>query len=430
MVKFVGPMLAAGILAASLGPLGCGSASGDSVDGAAAAGGSGANGSAGGDGGTTACPRSNACPDGRPLDETTCECLPCVSTLACPEGSTCNVESGACEPALACTTHEGCGPAAFCGLDGVCEASLVTTPCDSDQNCLYSNHCNLGFCGCQTMRYAVNPVPPNVVIVLDRSDSMNETIGDTTKWDAAREAITGLIEEHIDAVRFGLLLYPGSDAACSMGAECEVGSVSVDPDAETTEAIHGALSEAETCAFGTPTAEALAALVTYPGLSDSQRPNYVLLLTDGMSTCADPVEQVELLRERAPEVRTFVVGFGDQVDSGELTSLAEAGGTARTEPPNYYQADDPEALRGALTAVVSRVFPCSYDFADFPIAHSAETAAYFGEEPIPRDETHVNGWDYDPSAQTVTFYGSACARLARGDLPELAIVTGCSFAQP
>ena len=50
--------------------------------------------------------------------------------------------------------------------------------------------------------------------------------------------------------------------------------------------------------------------------------------------------------------------------------------------------------------------------------------AFLDETPVPRDETGVEGFDYDRETNTVTFYGSACTTV-RTTSVRIGIVFGC-----
>ena len=49
---------------------------------------------------------------------------------------------------------------------------------------------------------------------------------------------------------------------------------------------------------------------------------------------------------------------------------------------------------------------------------------------IPRDPTHMNGWDYDPATNQITFYGPACDALKAGTVTDVDIVFGCDEPTP
>lgn len=288
---------------------------------------------------------------------------------------------------------------------------------------------NEGGTGCGSELFGSEAVPPNVLIVLDRSNSMETDIGGGTKWNIARDAIEEVTQAYADQVRFGLMLFPGTDQPCDNGAECTAGAVFVDPAPNTPGEINPFLDGASTCMFGTPIAENLDSLVDYAGLEDPDRPNYILLVTDGMATCEDPVPSVTTLRNEDPEIRTFVVGFGGDVDPDQLTAMAMEGGTALPGDPAYYQADDAAGLGAAFEDIAANVLSCEFVLDEVP-PDLEDLYAFLDMLLIDRDTTHMDGWDYDPATNRITFYGPACEAIQSGDVEEVSIVFGCPELPP
>jgi hypothetical protein len=211
-------------------------------------------------------------------------------------------------------------------------------------------------------------VPPQVLVVLDKSSSMNHMSGDgvTPKWDVAVLAIDQLTAQYENSIDLGLMIFPYPD-------QCAPGEVLVGVGPGNGAAITAALGGAPPASGNyTPMAQSLEAAGTYSPLLDPARQNHVLLITDGWQWCSQqdsewpfpnrflPVQAAgDLL---ASGISTYVVGFGDGVDTLTLNRTAVAGGTSfagcdetSTDPqdPNncYYQAGDLTTLNAALDQI-------------------------------------------------------------------------------
>ncbi|MBN2359845.1 MAG: VWA domain-containing protein [Deltaproteobacteria bacterium] len=366
----------------------------------------------------------------------------CDSAEDCTAPLICNPQTDTCVDSLACTTHADCGPAAHCTADGVCERSVTESPCDDDTQCLASDQCIGVVCvpdECEGQAFSADRVPANVMIVLDRSSSMTQNIGsDGSKWNVAKAAIAQMLAAHGSEIRFGLNLFPGTNQSCEGAPTCQpspnnnpadYGFVPVDIGDNTASTIDNYLANTGTCNARTPAAEDLQLLRSYDGLKDTTRGNYILLVTDGQANCNDPVPQVEALYAQVPSVHTFVVGFGSGVDRSQLTAMAIAGGTARPQTPNYYQADDAASLNDAFAAIAGAVLGCEYSLVGVA-TDPDQLTIYFNGVRVPRDPSGVTGWEYYPATGRLTFSGNACIALQHGVVTDLTIVYGCPLEQP
>ncbi|MCG3174078.1 MAG: hypothetical protein GMKNLPBB_02298 [Myxococcota bacterium] len=190
---------------------------------------------------------------------------------------------------------------------------------------------------------------PNLLIVLDKSGSMN----DDNKWELAKAAVARLTQAFESKVRFGLMLFPDRPVP-----ECSKGKVYVPPKLNAKADIETALSRNKP-GGQTPISETLNEVALSKILEDKSRRNFLLFMTDGTETCApdpiqDPVRAVERLKRAG--VTTYVVGFGKGVDRPRVMSdMANAGGAPRAGDPAYYQADNADDLAKAFDNIVASV---------------------------------------------------------------------------
>lgn len=201
---------------------------------------------------------------------------------------------------------------------------------------------------------------PSMLIVLDRSFSMNES----GKWGAAKEAIAAFTPTRESVMRFGLRVFP------ARGDRCGGGEGLVASDFYSAPAIVTSLA-AVSPGGSTPTADAIREAGISPDLADATRRRFLILITDGDATCPDeanvPLSHslavAEVTKLAQTGIKTFVVGFGQDASPARLDELAVAGGAPRagavcdnpaqpgTIPCKYYDASDAASLEGALDAI-------------------------------------------------------------------------------
>ena len=264
--------------------------------------------------------------------------------------------------------------------------------------------CLITACTLSSVSAQSNCEYPRSLIVLDRSASMNRTIGDQTKWDIASGAIEGMLNTFGQNAYFGLMLYPGPSGLGANGVEgavgacrrnladdtctterpmCSTGEVVVGVGPNTSQAIQAELAWPEGLSNAyTPTWQTLEKASTYMPLVQGAHDKYVILITDGWQCCGYyeqngnsycesasserriPVDKVRALRDQG--VTVFVVGFGGSVDVTTLQDMAVEAGTQRPgcDPETtdvtsnslcYYQAGDSMTLNSLLTDIARQI---------------------------------------------------------------------------
>src|SRR5262249_50657305 len=129
----------------------------------------------------------------------------------------------------------------------------------------------------------------------------------------------------------------------------------------------------------------------------------------------------------SPQVKTFVVGFGDAVDPNELNELAQAGGTAKAQKPFYYEAGDAASLGAAFADIAGSVLSCSYVLSQTP-PDPNELYVYIDGEALKQNA--ADGWVYDAATNQITFEGATCDALKSGMAKEILISYGCPIDEP
>jgi hypothetical protein len=178
----------------------------------------------------------------------------------------------------------------------------------------------------------------------------------------------------------------------------------------------------------TPTAAALATARDSAGLTDGDRENVVVLVTDGIPTCGGGVGQViDQLYARTPSVRTFVIGIGSECQSNASTldNWADRGHTARSGPTHYYQANDAADLGAALLDAIGGA-TCVFQLASPP---SDPTTLAITLDGMAISADPVDGYTYDATQDAVTLHGASCTQLAASTTKQLDAVINCPLVQ-
>jgi len=300
---------------------------------------------------------------------------------------------------------------------------------------------------CQEYTVRNEQVAPDILIVLDRSGSMNPGSNDTMtdRWTGSRNAIIASTAQYDDQIRFGLMAFP-DDGSC--GSE----DVAVQVKAMAAADIASALSSMD-ASGSTPTPGAIKRAHEVIGSSvagpdEVVRPKVVLLVTDGAPTCdaaggigglppectfgsptfdlaacqaalsmmaGDPalVKSVvdEITAMSSEGTRTFVIGFqtAGTSFSGNLDQMAAAGGTSM----NKHTSVSSEAeLNQVLDTLIGKAVSCTFVLDEAPPDPSYVLVTVDGEQ---INYNQADGWTLSADGKKVTIQGKACETLQSGE---------------
>ncbi len=349
----------------------------------------------------------------------------CTHPKDCEATQTC-ASSGKCVPTSS-LCPSGCGADMVCSAVGVC---IQQGACKHPYDCSEGFNCNeaSGRCepglGCGAEEFDILAVPPNVLLVLDRTGSMDGEVpnsGGKDRWTVAKEAIASMTANFDGAIRFGLDVF----SACQQDG-CAPGTI-VAPIGTPVAQINQTIENTSLCNSGHPETvigATLAALVGESSLQDPGRDNVVLLITDGQDNCGGGGAQAaaQLLAQTIP-VKTYVIGFSGDVDAAELTGIATAAGTAP-----YYQADEPSTLEAALQTIAANVTTCTFQLQGPP--PDEQMYVFFNDDPAGIPQDPAQGYTYDPATHSIVFHGDACEAIKNGTVTDIDVVFGCDAPSP
>jgi hypothetical protein len=359
------------------------------------------------------------------LSSGTCA-VKCTAAGDCATGEKCSM-AGGCVPNTGCGTNSDCGAGQLCNAVGKCESDCRTSGCNPGATCGTDGTCvpaaaDGGAMTCGGELFQAAKVNSNMFIAFDKSGSMNDPItqGGMSKWDIATTAIKQVTQQYQSQIQFGMMLFP---AGGGNSTQCVPGPVAV-PIGDQRAAQIATSLDMNRPGGRTPIGGVLTAAGMVPELADAMRANYVMLVTDGTETCNGNgvTAATQNLMQRG--IKTFVVGFGGEVDAMNLSDIATAGGTPRPGATKYYQADDAQGLLAAFNLIAQGALGCEYRLATAP-PDPSKVFVYVNGVLQNRDVSHANGWDYSPATTRITFYGGLCSLVASDATAKVSIVYGC-----
>ncbi len=285
----------------------------------------------------------------------------------CTQSSECINECGRCELCLGKTVDD---------LPADCGGPECSTgaSCGGDADCSSGEICLLGCCSttgrtCASLDFEAEPVPPNFLIIMDQSGSMNwGWSGGGSRWEGMKEALfdasDGVITNLQDQVRFAMRTYRGS--SCSDVLE---GTSTLQLDARDT---LNTFISSQSPGGGTPTADAIEQATDWlvdqrvSGLLPTGS-TALILATDGEPNGCRGTDNYgrDAVVDRVSEAfdagfPTFVVSIDEDIAVDHLQAVANAGAGVDSGA-TYFTVTSAAELRTELTDLITSQLSCALD---------------------------------------------------------------------
>jgi hypothetical protein len=300
-----------------------------------------------------------------------------------------------------------------------------------------------GIMGIQTAGTIREPV--DILLVLDRSESMNKCIDNdcycdpahvgwgssvcsnsstcTTRWESLISAVTATLSSTTD-INWGLKFFSSPNSYnCGVNSVVEVQISS--SSASTIQSLIARIVPN----YNTPTASAISAATVYLKTVTDKYNKVILLSTDGEPNCAaghsdDTIDMEGTFTAIAAAATAgfpvYVVGIGPSV--GNLDNFAKAGGTG-----NYYPATSPQAMTDALKSISKVVVTCTFMFSTIP-PDIDNIAVYLDKGLVTNSAS--DGWSLGANSQSVVLNGSYCDKITSGQASTVQVLWGCPDYTP
>jgi len=335
--------------------------------------------------------------------------------------------------------------------------------------------------GCGQTNVSIKPTPPDILIVQDKSLSMNEDpsgqmncrTANCTKWQQVSTAIETVVSATDTNVNWGMIFF-ASDSMCG------VNSTPIVPIGPMNGAKIMAAFAGNQPASQTPTASAMNAATAYMKTLTDPNQKFLLLATDGLPNCGmsggtggttgaagrggtagrggggaagtrggaagtfgggiigggstaddSPAAEAAVTAAKTAGFPTFVVGIATSADAmatDTLNTMAVNGGFPQAgAATQYYSISDTASLEAALNQILGKTLSCTIPLGSTPanLANVAVTAQDgTGKRiEIPKDDT--NGWSFDASMTNIVLNGSACQDLQSVTLTQYQFIFAC-----
>ncbi len=332
-----------------------------------------------------------------------------------------------------------------------------------------------GEMNCGESNFVLEAVPPNVMLVLDRSGSMtdeswdgdaNPGTPDVTRWESLYNVVESVLTSFNAEINFGAAFFPSQSATDQLGAGgCATNATPEVPVAAMNGGNilgHPAMpvpSATLDLMGATPATSGIESALGHLQTLDPTVARFMILVTDGAANCGSSsdladcpglgCELMENYDDRLPivvgqalaadDIPTFVVGIDirDELvgvgpdgiegtaddDDGQvaantfdrLNDVAVAGGRALPGDAKFFNAANEVELQMALDEIAGQVFSCTVPLDEEPLNPEFVTIEIGGETiDMVTDCATEDGWVYsnpDGPYDTIILCGAACDSL-------------------
>jgi hypothetical protein len=303
---------------------------------------------------------------------------------------------------------------------------------------------------CPETEITLYPVVPEVLIMMDRSNSMTYD----GFWEVTRDAVISMTEEYQDTIMIGLTVFPSMSCTTSNSdLDCLTETTPiVGVDFNTGAAISSTLLPMTTCG-GTPVAETLLNMRDYLLGRPRENPRIIMVATDGAPNCnlglnpntcactcfngddcalcyeqSFPANCLDDLRTyaaldalRSDGIKTYVIAMSwAAVNWGEV--MQEMAGHGGTE--DFYAAENPEDVQSMFDTITSLVSKCQFSIEPSEVADPWLVNLYLDGELLPMDPEGRTGWAW-ASETRIEFFGPPCNMIVAGTAGDIKATYGC-----
>ncbi len=284
---------------------------------------------------------------------------------------------------------------------------------------------------------------PTVILLLDRSGSMEDPFGSTNRWDAVYETLfdadDGVVAQLESQVRFGMQLYTGN------APETCPDLIGVPAEMNNYEAMSAAYRDTRPDR-DTPTGASLDAVVELL-LDDTEAGRKIIVLaTDGLpDSCEIPnpanrdesdITEGEAIAAAqnaySNGVPVYVISVGDDVGDAHLSEMANAGQGFDLDDPDgaeYYMGLDPDSLAEAFQDIISGVRNCVLAL-DGEVVESLADQCQVTVDGEALEYEAENGWRLNTPGE-IEVVGETCDAILDGTISNLSVACPCdAFARP